>query len=371
MIFRTSRARRPVRFTLKALLLAPAFFSPAQAATYDFSGSVASGVAQPFTVRAGVSDVLLGGNQLSLGVSNRAAEVGAERNQPLFTIGTVNLKLNAALVFAQPGVRLGASAGGTLGPVALSASGQFWSAPAAALDPLSVWNQVAPAVGPLGAQANLDAKYRVSRNLIATFSGQLGAQSRAALSGEWRAGAFSYRLGALGGVGVLGALAGATYRADTFTLSADALLGRSFGGTLTLDAPALIALNDEQAIDLSAYLAYEPWRSAALPLRYGLDADVPLGQAVDGHLSLGVRGGSGGLGVRAGYTFTPGAGASTQTPGAGTQTQTPGAGTPDQVPEVGSSDQPPELETTDPSAAPSSTDQSLPQLPMNQPPNQP
>ena len=314
MISRTFHARRSARFTLRALLLAPALGGSAQAVTYDFSSSVASASGRPFTVRAGVSDVLLGGNRFSLGVSNRAAEVGAERNQPLFTIGTVNLKLNAAFVFAQPGVRLEASAGGTLGPVALAASGQFWSTPAAAQDPLSVWNQVAPAISSSGAQANLDVRYRVSRTLIATLSGELGEQSRASVSGEWRSGAFSARLGAASGVGVLGALAGVTYRADAFTLSADALLGSSFGGTLTLDAPALIALNDEQAIDLSAYLAYEPWRSAVLPLRYGLDADVPLGQAVDGHLKLGLRGGSGGLGIRAGYTFTPGAGASALPP---------------------------------------------------------
>ncbi|WP_161883229.1 hypothetical protein [Deinococcus alpinitundrae] len=311
----TLRLRLPV--LLKALLLGPALFgttlfSRAQAVTYDFSTSAVSGGSQPFTVRAGVSDVLLGGNRFSLAVSNRAAEVGAVRNQPLLTIGTVNLNLNAAYVFAQPGVRLAAGAGGTLGPVALSASGEFWSTPAADQEPLSVWNLVAPAVSPLGAQANLEARYRVSRTLIATLSGELGAQSRVSLSGEWRSGDLSYRLGAAGGVNVLGALAGVTYRADAFTFSADALLGRTSGGTLSLDAPALIALNDEQAIDLSAYLTYEPWRSAALPLRYGLDADVPLGQVVDGHLKLGLRGGSGGLGVRAGYTFTPGA--ATQTP---------------------------------------------------------
>lgn len=364
----TSRTFRfHVLSPFKALLLAPALFgqvisSTARALTYDFSSSVASGVSQPFTVRADVSDVLLGSNRFSLAVSNRAAEVGAIRNQPLFTIGTVNLNLNAAFVFAQPGVRLGAGAGGTLGPVALSASGQFWSAPVVALDPLSVWNQEAPATSPLGAQVNLEARYRVSRNLIATLDGEVGAQSRVSLSGEWRSGAYSYRLGAAGGVGVLGALAGVTYRADAFTLSADALLGRSFGGTLTLDAPAAIALSSEQAIDLSAYLAYEPWRSAALPLRYGLDADVPLGQAVDGHLKLGLRGGSGGLGIRAGYTFTPGAGTQTQTPGAGESTQTPGPG---------ESDQTPEPEPTDPSAAPSPTDQSPSEQPPTPPPAQP
>ncbi len=360
MTSRIARLRLPV--LLKGLRLGPALFgstlfsaalfSTAQAATYDFSTSAASGLSQPFTVRAGVSDVLLGGNRFSLAVSNRAAEVGAVRNQPLFTIGTVNLNLDAAFVFAQPGVRLVAGAGGTLGPVALSASGQFWSTPASAQDPLSVWNQAAPAVSPLGAQVNLDARYRVSRTVIATLTGEVSAQSRVSLSGEWRSGEFSYRLGAAGGVNVLGALAGVTYRAEAFTLSADALLGRSFGGTLTLDAPALIALNDEQAIDLSAYLAYEPWRSAALPLRYGLDADLPLGRVVDGHLELGLRGGSGGLGVRAGYTFTP---------GAGTPAQTPGAGEPAQSPEPEPVNPP-----ADPAAAPSPTDQ-----PTTEPPAQP
>jgi len=201
--------------------------------------------------------------------------------------------------------------------------------------------------------------------VIATLTGEVSAQSRVSLSGEWRSGELSYRLGAAGGVNVLGALAGVTYRAEAFTLSADALLGRSFGGTLTLDAPALIALNDEQALDLTAYLAYEPWRSAALPLRYGLDADLPLGRVVDGHLEFGLRGGSGGLGVRAGYTFTPGAGTSAQTPGAGTPVQTPGAGEPDQSPEPETVNPP-----ADPAAAPLPTDQPTTQ-PTIEPPAQP
>ncbi|TSA82994.1 hypothetical protein FNU79_12800 [Deinococcus detaillensis] len=307
---------------LGSTLLASALLGSAQAVTYDFGASLASsdlavsGV-RAFSVRAGVSDVLLGQNRFSLALSNRAAEVGVQRNQALFTIGTVRLAASGALVYAGPiGTRLRAEASGSLGPVALSASGQLWNSPAAALDPLLVWSQMPVNLNASGLQANLEAKYRPSRDLILTFAGELGSQSLASLTGEWRADALSYRLGASAGKGVVAALAGVTYRAENFTVAADALVGRAaagqatLGGALSLDAPAALPLNDAQAIGLSAYLKYEPWRTAALPLRYGVDVDVPLGAAVDGQLNLGLRGGSGGFGVRAGYTFTPGAGTS-------------------------------------------------------------
>ncbi|AWN23443.1 hypothetical protein DKM44_09565 [Deinococcus irradiatisoli] len=294
--------------SIRRLLMFTALLgSAAQAATYSVSAAFSPWAAQPYSVRAGVSDVLLGDSRLSLAVGNRAAELGVQRTQPLTAVGTLRLKLGGALVYgAEPGTRLSAAADGSVGPVALSASGQVWSAPAAALDPLSVWQASATDPSDSGWQADLSGRYRASRNVILTLSGQLGQQSLASLSGEYRASAYSYRLGAQGGAGVLGVLAGFSYRADSFTLNADALVGRDFGGSLSLDAPVLVPLNAGQAIGLSAYLNYEPWRSVALPLRYGLDFDVPLGQAVDGHLNIGLRGGSGGAGLRAGYTFTPG-----------------------------------------------------------------
>ncbi len=294
-------------FTRRLLALTALLGSAAQAATYTVSASLASAQPQPYSVRAGVSDVLLGDARLSLSASNRAAELGVQRSQPLTAVGTLRLKLGGALVYnQQPGVRLNAAADGSVGPVALSASGQVWTTAAAALDPLSVWQAAATDPSGAGWQAGLVGRYRASRNVILTLSGELGQQSSASLSGEYRAAASSYRLGAQGGAGVLGVLVGFTYRAESFTLNADALVGRDFGGSLSLEAPVLVALSAGQAIGLSAYLNYEPWRAAALPLRYGLDLDVPLGQAVDGHLNFGVRGGSGGAGLQAGYTFTPG-----------------------------------------------------------------
>lgn len=293
----------------------------AQAVSYNFGASVAAQAAQPFTVRAGVSDILLGGNRLSLAASNKALEVSLVRNQPLLVLGTFRLGASGALAYSSlPGARLGAQASGSIGPVALSSSALFWNTSAAALDPLSIWNQAAVNPALSGAQANLQAKYRPSRNLIVTLDGQLGSQSTASLSGEWRNTFYSYRLGALGGQGVVAALAGLTYRAESFTLSADAVVGRTtdqtlahsglsentFGGSLLLDAPVVVPLSADQALGLSAYINYEPWRTAALPLRYGIDVDVPLGLAVDGKLNVGVRGGSGGIGVQAGYTFSPG-----------------------------------------------------------------
>ena len=296
-----------VRRILFPVLLSAALNGAASATTYDFGVSYA---APALTARVGVNDLNLGGNRLAFSVSNRAATFGLRRNQPLTALGTLQLGLNVAGVYAgQTGLRLDADASGSLGPVALNLAGSLWNAPAAAQDPLSVWNQVAVPTSVSGAQLDASARYRLSRDVIVSLGGELGLQSSAVLSGEYRLSpSWSARLGARGGVGVLGAVAGVTYRADALTLSADALLGRESGVTLSLDAPALIALSAERAVDLSAYLAYEPWRTAALPLRYGLDAQVPIGPADTGALNVGLRGGNGGLGLRVGYTFTPGGG---------------------------------------------------------------
>ncbi len=293
---------------LRSLLACSALLvGSAQAATFDFGVSLSPDLASPFTFRGGLSDVRLGGNRFSVAASNRAAELGVRRNLPLTALGTLQLGLGGALVYAgDTGVRLSADVSGSLASLALSASGRGWTAPTRALDPLSVWNEDATDPAKTGLQADLSARYRASRNLIVNLGGELGAQSSASVVGEWRGPAVSYRLGAQGGSEVLGVLAGLTYRAEDVTLTADALLGRSYGGSLKVDAPVLMPISAGQAIGLSAYLNYEPWRTAALPLRYGVDVGVPLGLAVDGQLSFGVRGGTGGVGFRAGYTFTPG-----------------------------------------------------------------
>ena len=297
---RTFRAALPLVLVLSGA---------AGATNLDFGLSYSSYVNTGLTGRLGLSDIPVGANRFSAAISNRAAELGVRRNLVIAGLGTARLGLNVAGVYAgQPGVRLNADLGGTLGPVALSASVGVWNTYAAALDPLSAWNQVALDPGIRGAQANLEGRYRVSRDLIATLSGELGAQSSGALVGEYRRGDLSYRLGARAGSGVLGAVLGGSYRAETFTVGVDALLGAKSGVTLSVDAPAAVSLDSERAIDLGGYLAYEPWRTVALPLRYGVDASLPLpiGPASDGTLKVGLRGGSGGVGAKVGYTFTLG-----------------------------------------------------------------
>ena len=287
-------------------LLAASLFTSAQATQLNFGVSYSPEAAPVYTARIGVTDLELGGLNVSLYGSNRAAELALQRNLPLTALGTARLGLNLAGVYAgQPGLRLNLKASGTLGPLALSASGSGWTTPLSALDPLAIWNQDAADLSQRGAQGNLQARYRLSRPLILTLDGELGRQSNAALLAEYRASeALSLRLGGRAGVGVLGAQVGLSYRAEVFTVTADALFGRERGAAVSLDAPALWQIG-ERPVGISAYLNYEPWRSSAAKLRYGADVSLPL-SARAGALNLGVRGGSGGYGVRAGYTFSLG-----------------------------------------------------------------
>ena len=288
-------------------LLAASLAMSAQAAQLGFGVSYSPQAVPTSTARLGITDLNLAGTTLSLYGSTRAAELALRRNLPLTALGTARLGLDLAGVYTgQPGVRLGLTAGGTLGPVALTASGNFWTTPVAALDPLAVWNQDTTDTSPRGAQGQLQARYRLARPLIVQLDAELGRQSNAALVAEYRASeALSLRLGGRAGAGVLGAQAGVSYRAEAFTLTADALFGRERGAALSLDAPALWQIG-ERPVGLNAYLKYEPWRTTAPTLRYGMDISLPLLAARAGELSVGVRGGTGGYGVRAGYTFSLG-----------------------------------------------------------------
>ncbi|WP_232472536.1 hypothetical protein [Deinococcus sp. DB0503] len=312
------------------LALAGAAGGVAGAVNLDFGVAYRSGTGG--WARVGVSDLALGRGTLTLGVSNRALEASVVQGFSLPPAGAVSARLEAA-VTQQGGLRLAPGVSGTLGPVALNLAGTFFTAGATEVDPLAAWTLAPTDLRASGWNADLAARYRVSRSLIALASGEFGAQNQGSLDLEWRRdltrtlppaagddpdsapttetlGSLALRLGARAGQGVLGVTGGLTYRAASgLTLALDALAGpESWGVTGSLNAPDLLGEGSMFAL----YVADEPWRQASAPLRVGAEVTVPAGP---GTLGLAVRGGqwpgrAGGVGARVSYSFplggTPG-----------------------------------------------------------------
>ncbi|GAA5514690.1 hypothetical protein Dcar01_03446 [Deinococcus carri] len=313
---------------MTVLALAGAWGGAAQAVRVDFGVTYRSGGLTPWDgalVRVGVGDVSFGRGTLTAGVSNRAAEIGLVQGFSLPPAGTVSASADAALAWGG-GLRLAARVGGTLGPVALNVGAAGFTTAATAVDPLAAWALTPTALRTRGWNADFTARYRVNRTLIAVVGGEFGAQNQGLLGVEWRrdltrvlppaegddpdaepgterTGTLALRLGARAGQNVLGLSGGVTYSTEAgLSLALDALAGPgSWGVVGSLNAPDLLGAGSTAGV----YLAYEPWRLAAAPLRAGAQATVPAGR---GTLSLDVRGGllpggGSGLGARVGYSF--------------------------------------------------------------------
>lgn len=236
----------------------------------------------------------------SFGFGNRAADFSVGRGLDLSVLGTVNARVDGALLIGEPGLRgrLGVTASASLGPAAATVTASAWTAPLAALDPLAPFAFEAANTSGGGLGVALNARYRLSRDTLLLTDGALGAQPNVGVSGEFRRGDLSYRVGGRVGSGVLGVTGGLTLRRDDVTLAVDALLGpNSLGltGSFSLAAP----LPDVDS-SLRAYVAYEPWRLSAEPVRVGVALTAALGP---GELMGELRGGGTFLGVRVAYSL--------------------------------------------------------------------
>lgn len=284
---------------LLASLLA---LSMAQAQSYDLGLNHTT--AQGFGVHLEASEVPWRGNLLSIGVSDRAVDVGLRRNLPLKTVGTLGLNLTGAYAYAGGG-RLGLDLSGSVGPVALGASLSGWTTAVSNLTPLEVWSLRGADLRGHGAQLDAQARYRLRRDLILSAAAQLpsgAAQPVASLGAEWRREALSYRLGAQ--LGVPGVTGGLSYRSDTLTLSGDLFVGKKLGFSAQLDAPAALPVGrlSPNPADVSAYLVYQPWRENVAQWRYGLGLSLPTSE--QNTWRLRVLGGTGGHGLELGWRHT-------------------------------------------------------------------
>lgn len=302
---------------MTALTLAAALASSAGAVNLDFGAAYRTG--GPW-LSAGVSDIPLGRGTFSVTASNRAVEARTTRGFSLPPAGALSASASAAVTW-RGGVRLTSAGTATLGPVALNLGGAFFTAGAAEVDPLAAWTPEPTDLRARGWNADLTARYRVGRTLIAVLGSEFGPQNNVSGGVEWRrdltrvlppaegddpeaepaterAGTLTLRLGARAGRGVLGVTGGVTYGTEAgVSVALDALAGPgSLGAVGSLSAADLLGEGSTTRL----YLAYEPWRLASAPLRAGAEATLPAGP---GTLSVDVRGGTGGLGARLGYSL--------------------------------------------------------------------
>lgn len=312
------------------MALALALAGTAGATALEFGVSYHGGARGGGWARVGVSDLPALGGRVSAGLSTRAAEVGYARSLALPPLGVVTARADVAAAFAG-GVQASARLGGSVGPVALTLAATGFSAPAGRIDPLTPWNFDATDSRARGFNAQLSARYRVNRNLIAVAGGEFGGQNVGTVGVEGRreltrllppdegaqpgdapetepVGTLTWRAGVRAGQDVLGVTGGMSYAAEAgLNLGLDALVGpRTFGITGSVDAGELLGPGSSVRL----YAAYEPWRTASTPLRAGIAATRPLG---GGEAGLNVGGGrtpdgQTGYAARVTYTLPLGAG---------------------------------------------------------------
>ncbi|PYE54387.1 hypothetical protein [Deinococcus yavapaiensis] len=248
------------------------------------------------SVRVGISGLDIRGFDVGFGVSNVGLDLSVGRRLDLSALGTLSARTTIAATFSGA-FNVVSTANGTLGPIALSSSLNAFTAPPSAFDPLAVFSYEPTPTLNSGLLFSATGRYRVQRDLVVGVSGELGADSGVSVFGEIRRDELTLRLGGRTGATATGLLVGATMRGETTTLGVDALLGmNSVGVTGSVVVQDLLGENTSAR----AYLAFEPWRTAALPLRYGADVTLPVAR---GALTAGVRGGTGNVGLRVSYAF--------------------------------------------------------------------
>ncbi|ACO45851.1 hypothetical protein [Deinococcus deserti] len=172
----------------RSLALAAALLGGAQATNLDFSGAVhspAGGGWSAGTVRFGVSDVGFAGGTVALGLSTRAADLQFSRGFSLAPLGAVTARTDLAVTW-QGGVRTQARVNGALGPVALNVGAALFTTSLASVDPLASYAFQASDLRDRGWNADLTARYRLSRLLVLQGGAELGAQPQAFVGVEGR-----------------------------------------------------------------------------------------------------------------------------------------------------------------------------------------
>lgn len=255
--------------------------SAAQAASLEVAADTRA------RVQVAVTELGLGGLNWSLRASNAVLGVGAQATASLGPLGFGVFGADVDYGLRSGGLRLSTEASGSVGPVAVALGGRVWTAPQQEFSALGAYALRPDDLRAAGWQANVGARYRLSRDLLLIGEGELGGENLAALRGEWRREGGSFGVGVIAGQRALAAGAGLTLTGDRTDVSAWGYASNAGPGG-RLEATVYDVLTPEST--LSAYVVYEPWRVHSLPLRYGADLSQPL---LAGILELGLRGGDG------------------------------------------------------------------------------
>ncbi len=273
------------------MLATVCFNSPAQAQQAEVF-TAAGGF--PFSIGASIKDLaVLDDPQLLFDttLTLNAAQIVLHGNLPFGPIGSVDFANDIAYAFGL-GWREQLVARASFGPVAIALAGGLWSATPASVQPLAAFDFNAEPNASSGWSINLDAAYRLERNLIANLKLQhvvalqpdaiivgLRPQNRGesilGLGLEWRE--RDYKITALpmlvfqyDGLG-LGAEFTARYapRDQNYLAAGQVFIGTGKPGFLYgLRGTFEISLPEDTG-NASFYAAYEPWRTEVLPVRLG------------------------------------------------------------------------------------------------------
>lgn len=269
------------------------------------------------------------GNDFGVGISNHFVKLSASRGFALPPVAAGNVYTHAAVSW-QGGLQIGAQAEGAAGPFALELSTLYFTQNANYFDPLSHWTYEPTDTRDEGWNTMLKGRYRLARQWIAHLGLEWSGQSNVEAVAEYRhelntvtppapedgpdAEPLTERLGTLSGRGgvrvgadLIGAIAGLSYMTETgLELDLDLLAGAAQdSGTFGIKASASREEMLGENSNLRAYFAYEPWRTTAIGMRVGIEAQKTLGP---GQISVDVRTGQApnkelGWGIRLGYSM--------------------------------------------------------------------
>jgi hypothetical protein len=284
-----------VKKPLAALLAAAAMSSPAAAQELEVFASAGT---FPFNAGAALRQLPLGTDYdlaAEIGFSLRAVWAGLGGAFDLGPAGRIAADTRLSYVYGD-GARVGLNLRGTVGPVALDARGAYWTASAAAEDPLAPLVLRPDPAGESGFLAAADLSYRLGRNDLLRPSVRFSSLSTVlALRYENRSPSLTWSLGGLTAFQSSGntfaVVAGLRVVPEDapFAVSIDGLAGVGpFGFAYGVSADLTADLNEEGGV-LRLYGAYEPWRDDAITGRAGAELSLPAGPgeiAVDGRVGF-------------------------------------------------------------------------------------
>lgn len=226
---------------------------------------------------------------LLAGVGDQAVWLGADTSFDLGVAGNLSAGIKARYNWMQD-YRIEGKLGGVLGSKAtVNLQAHYTTSSLTYFDQFQAFT-LNPELDRSGFGAELDGKYRLDRQWTLTAAGKVGIENQVQLGLQYRDRELEYRAGAVWNGSlqgdIWGGTAGITYREDLGTMTVDALVGYQAGQVAwgVKGTVGVYELENFFNSDVTVFAAYEPYREAVFPLRYGVDLVTPLN---NGTLNIG------------------------------------------------------------------------------------